>query len=350
MTEPDFVVTGAGMHTPVGTTAPATCAALRAGVSRLKLWPHFGFAGEALTAGAVAADGRDAAWVEKAVAISSPVIHEALWQAGLYAYTWHRRRVGLFLATPPATRAGVDPEREADFRADLGDLWAELAGNASIELVAQGQVGGALALVRACEALARDELDAAVVAGFESQLDSVHLDVLLAEGRLHVGDRPGGIIPGEGAAAVVIETAESARRRQAPVLARLAAIALEQEPGAWTPQRPSQAAALTRALRGALVAEPAAIACHRVIVDHTGERWRVREWTLAEPRALGSLPTGWQLWHPVDSVGDIGPAFVPLALGWATQAFARRYAGPGGILVAAMNDLGVRAALTLTPA
>lgn len=205
----------------------------------------------------------------------------------------------------------------------------------------------ALALAQACEALARGELDAAVVAAFESQLDGPYLDELLAAGRLHSIDRPGGIVPGEGAAVFVIETAEAARRRKQPVLARLVALALEQEPEGRTSKQPSQAAVLARALQTVLATDPGAY--HRLIVDHSGERWRFREWALAEPRALGSLPPRWGLWHPADSIGDIGAAFIPLAVSWATQAFARSYAGPGGILIAAMSDTGERAALTLMP-
>lgn len=324
MPEPAFVITGIGMHTPVGTSAAATCAAIRAGISRVRAWPHFSFAGEQLNVGAVAADGRDASWVEKAVPLTSQPIHEALWQAGLYAYDWHGRRVGLYFSTPSPTRTGVLPDLHADFRAYLGDLWDELAGNDTIDLVAHAHVGGALALSHACEALARGDLDAAVVAGFESALDSPHLDELLAQGRLHTADRSGGIIPGEGAAAFVLETAEVARRRKATVLARLVAVALEQEAPGWSPTRPSQAGALSRALQAALAVEPGAAHYRRLMVDHTGERWRVREWALAEPRALGGLPLGWQLWHPVESVGDLGAALVPFAVAWAAQEFTLR--------------------------
>src|SRR5690606_35731383 len=153
----------------------------------------------------------------------------------------------------------------------------------------------------------------------------------------------------EGAAAFVLEPAQAARRRQAPALARLVTLSLEQEPGAWSPALPSRADALTRALRAALPEEPGSAAYHRLIVDHTGERWRTREWSLVEPRALGSLPAGWQLWHPVESIGDTGPAFVPLAVGWATHAFAHHYAGPGGILVGAMSRAGERAVVALMP-
>lgn len=81
--------------------------------------------------------------------LTSPAIYEAPWHAGLYAHTWHRRRVGLFLATPPRARTGVIPERHANFRAFLGDLWAELAGNDLIRCFEYAQIGGAVALAEA---------------------------------------------------------------------------------------------------------------------------------------------------------------------------------------------------------
>ncbi|WP_434424818.1 beta-ketoacyl synthase N-terminal-like domain-containing protein [Nannocystis pusilla] len=349
MAEHTFVVTGVGMYTPVGARAPATCAALRAGISRVRPWPHFSFGDEPVNVGAVAADGRDASWCEKAVPITRGPIYEALWQAGLYSYDWHGRRVGLYFSTPPRRRTGVLPEFYSDFGAYLGDLWDELAGNDQIYRVEHAHVGGAVALAAACEALATGELDAAVVAGFESALDSPYLDELLAQGRLHTADRSGGIIPGEGAAAFVLETAAGARGRQAAALAQVVAVALEQEAAGWSPSLPSQAGALSRALQTALAVPPGASEYRRLMVDHTGERWRVREWALAEPRALGGLPLGWQLWHPVDCVGDLGAAFVPFAVAWAATEFTRRDAEPGGTIVGAMNDAGERAVLTLMP-
>ncbi len=63
MPDASLVVTGVGMHTPVGTSANQTCAALRAGVSRLAVYPHFNAAGAPLSVGVVAADRRDASGV-----------------------------------------------------------------------------------------------------------------------------------------------------------------------------------------------------------------------------------------------------------------------------------------------
>src|SRR5690606_1217268 len=119
---------------------------------------HLSYAGEPVSVGARWTEPRDAAWHEKAVPMLSPAIHEALWQAGLYAYSWHRRRVGLFLATPASDRKGAHPRRVADFAEHLGDVWRQLADNEHVRRSERGHVGGAVALAAACEALARDEL------------------------------------------------------------------------------------------------------------------------------------------------------------------------------------------------
>ncbi|MFY0539525.1 hypothetical protein [Nannocystis pusilla] len=76
------------------------------------------------------------------------------------------------------------------------------------------------------EALSRGELDATVLAGIESALDSPYLDELVVQGRFRTADRSAGIVPGERAAA-----ASCSRPRRPLAVARprpRAAVALEQ--------------------------------------------------------------------------------------------------------------------------
>lgn len=344
-----IVVTGLGLNTPVGNNAAQTCAALRARISRLRAWPGFAYGGEQVVAGALREDSKEGPWVIRAVDMVLPTLYEALWQAQLYDHTAHEDlRVGLFLATPPADRPEIGPADHRDFVEHVQDVWSDLAQNEAVQIVDREQVGGALAIAAACEALTHGTLDAAVVAGVESQLHGQHLEQLLGEGRLHIAGRPNGIVPGEAACALVLETTVGARKRRVAPLARIAALALESEAEDWSPRRPSEAAALTRALQTALVAAGAPV-IDRVIVDHSGERWRFRDWALAEVRALRGLPDDWQLWHPGDNVGDIGAAFIGLAVGMAATAFARGYGGRGSILLAASNHSGERAALVVSP-
>lgn len=139
MTPQTIVITGMGMNTPVGNSAPQTCAALRAGISRLRAWSGFAYAGESIVAAGLTEEAREDPWVAKAVDMVRPTLFEALWQAALYDHTAHKgRRVGLFLATPPAERVGIEAADYQGFVVHVQDVWWELTRNTIARLPAKG--------------------------------------------------------------------------------------------------------------------------------------------------------------------------------------------------------------------
>ncbi|ATB41052.1 3-oxoacyl-ACP synthase [Cystobacter fuscus] len=201
-------------------------------------------------------------------------------------------------------------------------------------------------MARAIEQLTEHKADLCVVGAVDSLLESTFLHALLAEGRLKTGQSSSGLIPGEGAAALVLERTEDALRRQAWPLAVVDAISLEQD-APHQPHAPIRAEGPTRALRTVLEVAGAG-GIRRVMNDLNGERWRFLEWALAETRCLDGLPRGWQLWHPADCLGDVGAAFGLVAVALATRAFARGYHGDGKVLIAACSERGERAAMCLS--
>ena len=340
-----IVVTGVGCHTPVGTTAPQTCAALAAQLSRLRSWQGFAVDGDRVRCGVI--DPRDAPWVAKVGKFAEPALAEALWGAAVYGHPYNARwRLGLFLALPPVDRVDINDAGYGRCIRGLRRTWQRFTGHREFAVHLVEQVGGAVAIVEAIGALTRGDIDIAVVGGLESQVSAEHLDAMWRARRLPVAGRPTGLIPGEAAAFVVLEGREHARRRGVGVRARLASIALEREDDAWSPSSPASAAALSRAI-SVVLREPAAV--RRVILDHTGERWRFRDWTLAEVRCLGELRRDWRIWHPTDCIGDPGAAFVPLAVTIAAHAFTGNYADGGQVLIAASAQTGERTALVVAP-
>jgi len=344
------VVTGIGMRCPVGNDAVQSAASVRAGISGFAPWPYFGVTfgeDESLVAAATEPDLRDAAWTEKAFELIEAPMVEAL--AGAHPRARdpvEPKRAALFVAAPYAKRLGV---AEEDFKAFVDDArahWQEAAALDTVEIVAADHAAGLVAMARAVETLQKRERDLCVVAGVDSLLEPTFLHDLWAERRLKTPDSGSGLVPGEAAAVVVLERADDVARRQAPVLASVGSLVLDREPSGLRPAEALRAEGLSRAVHGALATvDPQTI--HRIIVDLTGERWRFLEWGLVETRCLGKLPSQWQLWHPAEYLGDVGAASAVVGVVLATRAFARRYGGPGGILICASSTGGERGAMTL---
>lgn len=354
----NVVITGIGMRTAAGNHAVQTCATVRAGVSCLAEWPHYGASfdeeGTALIAGATRPDLGDAAWIEKAEPLATLPVNEALWNAGLLATApdgsrLQRSDAAAILSVPPADRPGTDADAHRAFALDAREHCIAPVHAAHVDIVARDQAGGIAALAQAVRMLSERRAAVVVVGGIDSLLSTPFLATLADDGRLRLPDSPAGVIPGEAAGFVVLEREEDARRRGARTLARVGPIVLDVENPAPGPGDPIRAEALSRAVRGAVDAVGGAARIGRTVSDLNGERWRFQEWALVETRCLAALPDEWQLWHPADCIGDVGAAYAPVAIGIAVRAFARGYAGDGAILICASSPGGERAAACILP-
>ena len=349
------VVTGFGMRTAVGNHATQTCASVRAGVSRFAEWPHFGATldeeGTALIASATQPDLGNGSWIGKAIDLVTQPLHEATLHAGLYDLDAVKRAMGGvyraagFLAVPHPERPGTMADAFRQFLLDAQEHCIAPFHGTALEVHALDQAGGMVALARAVEELQANRIEVAVVGGVDSYLDNIFLSALHDERRLKVPALPAGLIPGEAAAFLVLEREADARRRGATPLARIVSLGLDAQAVAADAPDPAAPDALTNAVNAALNTVGGAAAITRVISDLNGERWRFQEWAIVETRCLAAIPTGgWQHWHPADTVGDLGAAFVPFAVGLAARAFERGYAGQGITLICTGSDRGQRAA------
>ncbi len=351
-------ITGLGMRTPIGNHATQSCASVRAGLKRFTPWPHFGVDGagqEGLTASFTRPDLGDRSWVEKLLDLVELPLAEALHSARLFELSHGLRagrptRVQLYLGTPYPDRPGGSVEDVLELTQHVAeDLFPEAGAWLQVRLASLEHVSGLAGMAWASTALQSGAADVCLVGGVDSLLDSTWLQALLEGNRLKVPGVSSGIIPGEAAAFLVLERESDALRRGAPLLCHVDAVALEQD-APWAPEAPVQGRALTQAMRSVLAAVGGAQGFGHVINDLNGERWRFLEWSLIETRCLGGLPRGWRLWHPADTLGDVGAASGPVAVGLALHAFRRGYAPKSRILIAATSERGERAALSLSQA
>ena len=246
---PPVAVTGLGLVLPSGTGRAAAEAVFRGASSVAYLPEDIGIPG---VTGAALADFEPPPGTEdadRAVQFAAAAAAEAWIEAGLAGAVADRRRIAVVF---PLSKGGV--HALADWAAGLGsgrlqcpaDPWSLAAPDAAARLIAArlGAGGpsavpvtacasGGHALVWAARMAARGCIDAAIVGAADASLDPLVLGSYLrmgvlaeARGRPETSVRPfsrtrRGFALGEGAGALVVESAASAARRGARVLAWL---------------------------------------------------------------------------------------------------------------------------------
>ena len=224
----------------------------------------------------------------------------------------HVRGAPLYLATP-------EPRDAAGF--ELGGLFGELgAGLGSMQVFPHGRAGMFAALARARAELETGRHPFAIVGGADSLADPRSLLRLAREGRLLGDANPDGMIPGEGAAFVVLARDGMGLPGQTP-LARLgpASSGLEPQPIGGADPSTSEAAGLTHALTGLRQLHP-----RRVDLVHsaqTAQSYWARELSLAATRNAALMPAPMQLRRRSEALGELGAAAGAIALAAAALEF-----------------------------
>jgi 3-oxoacyl-[acyl-carrier-protein] synthase-1 len=362
----DLAVTGCGAQTPVGLTAPASCAALRAGIARLG--PVFGtlvdgelVAGEPAVGGRVplewlagGPEGIDwvghrrfevdeppppETWIEpggkRLEDLLRPAAREAWAAAGLQArgtIAW-----GLYLGLDPADEPA--PVVEA-VRATVGSR------PDVVHVETRGRASALVALRQAAKDFLADRIDVALVGGVDSRIRPAAMEALKGAGALRSASRPAGVLPGEAAAFAVFERTAPPGRRP---IARLQSVVTEEEPTAGTSD-PNVARGLSRALRRVRLGAPRLSERPLCVCDLNGDRARALEWAMASMRAFADLSGRAWLWHPADCIGDAGAGLGAVNLVWAATALGNGYAPTDRVLVWGASDGPDRAAALLAAA
>lgn len=210
---------------------------------------------------------------------------------------------------------------------------------------------GVLELLAYCASLFEERAaERCLVLGVDSYLCQERFSLLDAARRIKSARNVDGFIPGEAAAALLVEPAASAAARGAEPLATVAAVRAGAEPRTVASDRQSSGAGLCAALRallegsGASGGEPPAW----VLCDLNGESYRSFEWGAAVARLGAPLGGVKELWHPADCFGDIGAATGGALLACAAAAFRRGYAPAGEAIVITGSDAGQRVAARVT--
>jgi 3-oxoacyl-[acyl-carrier-protein] synthase I len=331
-------VTASGLVTAIGFNAESTLSAIRAGVSGLKTENIWDYESGEYIAGARVALPHWWESVDKLADLLAPAIVEC-WDA---ASPVPPEAIPVLIGL-----AGPDrPLRPADLERQILDLLAqrlEERMSRDSRTISRSQVS-ALAGVAAAERLITEHrAEACIVAGVDSFLDRWVAAEYFKRRRLLCPSNSNGFSPGEAGAAVLVQPTATAPPGSLDVLS----IGFGREVGTIESEEPLQGDGLSNAVGEALRKAGIRLvdAAYR-ITDLNGEQYKFKEAMIALTRhGAGAVwPRLFELWHPIEYVGEVGAAIGPLALAMALHAGRNGYA-PGPIAVCHFsNDDGERAA------
>jgi len=333
---PVLAIVRTGLVTAVGLTAPASCAAIRAKLSNPTETRYVDSNGEWIMAHQVPLEepwcGR-----RKLLKMAARVIEECL--ADVPHSDWERIPLLLCVAERdrPGRFEGLD---------DL--LFIELQREVNCKFSAEslalphGRVSMGVALTGARNLLRQSDAPYVLIVATDSLLSWPTLSSYERNERLLTAANSNGFIPGEGAAALLVERADP----HSELVCEGIGLATETAP--ITGEEPLRGEGLAHAIRAALA--EAACQMHEVdfrITDIAGEQYYFKEATLALARVLRVTKEEFDIWHPAECIGESGAVAGMATIAVAAAACAKGYALGPRILCHAGNDTGQRAAVIL---
>lgn len=169
----------------------------------------------------------------------------------------------------------------------------------------QGQTGAFSLLRSAADKLINQDIKYCVVGGVDSYLLESRLDHLDQSWRIRTDRNVDGFIPGEGAVMLLLETEQSAKQRNMPILARLGNIGEGVEPESIDSKKNSTGKGLTDAVMSA-VGTNGSQPYHDVYCSLNGESYYAFEWGLTMTRLSNIFSNMKNLYHPAEYCGDTG--------------------------------------------
>jgi 3-oxoacyl-[acyl-carrier-protein] synthase I len=328
-----LAVLNTALVSSVGLSAPAACAAIRAGVTNPSETRFLDAAGEWIVAQQVPLEEP---WRGQARLVKMAVMAITESLANVPREDWPRLPLLLCVAERerPGRLAGLDDGLFHEIQRQLGVEFAEHS-----LVIPQGRVSASIALMHARRLITQGQAPLALIAAVDSLVTWPALKVYDGEQRLLRSGNSDGFIPGEGAGALLVGPAGSG-----PQLV-CTGLGFASEPAHIRSAEPLRAAGLSRAIGAALA--DAGCELRELdfrITDISGEQFYFKEAALALARTARARKADFDIWHPAECIGETG-AVAGVALLVVADAATRKAYAPGpGVLCHAANDAGHRAA------
>lgn len=336
MTAMPLAILGTGLVTPVGLSAPASCAAFRAKISNPTETRFIDSSGEWIMAHQVQLEQP---WrgLTKLAKMAAMAIDEAL--ADIPREQWSS--IPLLLCVAETERPGRAPNLDDQLFGLVGAA-LDVRFHARSSIVPHGRVSVAVALAQARQLLAQPGISQVLIAATDSLLSWPTLSHYAQQARLLSERNSDGFMPGEGAGALRVGQPGG---RDALLVS---GIGFGREAAHIASEEPLRADGLSSAIKAALA--DAGMQMHDLefrIADTSGEQYYFKEAALALTRTLRQRKPDFDLWHPAECTGEAGALAGVSVVASADAACRKRYAHGPSILAHMGNDSGPRAAMTL---
>lgn len=340
--ELDIVAVGA--RTPIGYSAESSAAAVRAGISRVRLQEGAGFDSDGPLCHDPSLDDSTLSGPERMVALGQAALAETLDK--------------LAVASLPAGQeipllVGLPEERPGWGEDDIARVTSDLAGLAAggfrlaVEPLPLGHAGTLAALHHAHERLAGNDCPVIIVGGVDSYIDGDALNWLSECGQWQSPQVRSGMIPGEGSGFVALMRAERCKTVGLEPLARVRATATARETKVIKTDTVALGEGLTAAVAQVL-AVVGDVLVDEVYCDINGERYRSEEWGFVALRLASAFRDATAYKTAVASLGDVGAASGAINLILCTQAWRRHHGRGDTAMIWGSSEGGLRSALLLT--
>lgn len=323
------MVVGVGARTSIGMTAPATAAAVRAGVTGFKQHPFVvDTAGNRMIVAAAPYLRPETAGTERFSDLAAPAAVEAV--SALATMPGSKPLVPVYVGLPPF-RPGCGNNLSAVVLARIRDELTAICSVARLEAINSGHAAGVMAVKAALEAIRSGAADFALAGGVDSYFEAETLEWLEENDQVHSAGSENnayGFIPGEASGFVMLASAAAAERYRLPAAVEVLAAVTTREKNLIKTDTVCTGEGLT-ALFCALAGMSPVIKADHLYCDMNGEPYRSDEFGFATIRAGHLFKDPSAFTAPADCWGDVGAASGPLFLVLADAATRKGYAsGP----------------------
>lgn len=341
MSAQTLAIIKSGMMSAVGLNAPATCAAIRCGMDNVQETRFMDAGGEWIMGSQVPLE-KPWRGKSKLLHLIEPSIRECLSNIDP-TETGH---IPLLLCLPEDDRPGrLDGLDESLFN-NIGEA-SGLIFHAHSTIISNGCVGGAQAIKQAFTLILNNRHPYCLIAGVDTFLTAGALAAYEEKDRLLTSKNSNGFIPGEGGAAVLVGAVGKHRQSELTIKG----IGFGKESATIDSEDPLRADGMLQAFKGAFSTSGLSMRdMNYRITDANGEQYKFKEGDLAVTGTLRDHKGEIDIWHPAESLGEVGAATVPYVIGVAEAAARKGYSMGKNVLCHFSNDNGDRAAIILTSA
>lgn len=339
-------IVGTGARTPLGLNAPATAAAVRAGIAVMQEHPFMiDKRGDPMVVTRDAELSARLSGVDRLLELALPPALEAL--TPVLTGTSGVPPIRVFVAFPEA-RPGRSEDLENEFGPGFYSRLAEAVQIEDLASCALGHAGGILCMEHALSLITSGRSELCLVGGVDSYLEPETLEWLDDLDQLHSESTIYGFCPGEGAGFCLLASQRLANRLGLTASVGILSAGSAVEKNRIKTETVCIGEGLSEAFQKTLMGLPSADSrVDHVICDMNGERYRGNEFGFAMLRSAGRFAEASDFQTPADCWGDIGAASGPLFAVLTAFSVQKGYA-PGPLtFLWASSEGGQRAAALL---